>query len=73
MTNQADLYQQIVASKVGPAPLVIKKIVTTTNAGAVGGMPHGTQRLEHYILLSSLPEELRASIERFISAKIAGM
>lgn len=61
------------ATNVGPPPLFIKVITTPSNAGFVGGVPGKVQRLEHYILLSMLPQELQDAVTRCVQSKIAGM
>jgi hypothetical protein len=56
--NKANLQQPIVSDKVGPAPFVIQ-VITTPNAGNAIGGPTMAQHLDHYVKLSSLPDELR--------------
>lgn len=37
--QKVDLYQPIEATRIGPAPIVLRTIVTTTSAYVAGGMP----------------------------------
>jgi hypothetical protein len=68
-----DLYAPIVSTNVGPSPLALR-IVTTPNVGhVVGGVPVGNQRVESYVLLSALPDELRRRVELAIQASLAAM
>lgn len=73
MTQKINTLIPLEATNVGPAPLFMKVITTPSVAGTVGGVPGKTQRLEHYILLSVLPQELQDAVTRCIQAKIAGM
>jgi hypothetical protein len=73
MNPKVDLYQPIEAARVGPPPLVIRAVVTTTNAMIAGGMPTGSRKAEDYILLSALPKELQERVRTAVQAIIAGM
>jgi hypothetical protein len=70
--QKANLYQPIHADRLGPAPLVIKAIVTPQADHMVGGVPSTTARIEPYVLLSALPLELRQRVELAVQTLIAG-
>lgn len=67
-----DPYQPLMAIRPGAAPLTMRLAVTQHVAGIVGGVPTGVTKLETYVLLSALPEELRRRIELAVQAMIAG-
>ena len=69
-TQKVDLYQPVEASRVGPPPLVIKAIVTPNRLEMAGGVPMSTRRVENYVLLSALPEELQRRIELAVQALV---
>jgi hypothetical protein len=71
--QKVDLYQPIVAAKVGPAPLALRIGVTANNDSVAGGMPMSNLKVETYVLLSALPEELRRRVDLAIQALITGM
>ena len=73
MNPKIDIYQPIEANRVGPPPLVIRAIVTPTNAMTVGGMPTDSRRAEDYVLLSALPRELQERVRTAVQAIITGM
>ena len=70
--QKVDLYQPIAASRVGPAPLALRVVVTPTNDSFVGGVPASQARVETYILLSALPQELQERVRLAAQALIAG-
>lgn len=65
-----NLYQPIQAQ--GPAPLVLRVVVAANNQMMVGGVPASSQRVENYVLLSALPEELRRRVELAVQALASG-
>lgn len=67
-----DMFKPIMANKAGPAPVFINAVVTPSNAGYVGGIPSKTQKIERYVLLSAMPDDLRRRIETAIEAIMAG-
>ena len=73
MNPKVDLYQPVENTRVGPPPLVIRAIVTTTNAMVAGGMPLEAKKAEDYILLSALPKELQERVKVAVQAIITGI
>ena len=73
MENKADLYQPVVSSRIGPAPVVVRAVVTTNSDYVMGGMPQAATKVENYILLSALPKELQERVKTAVQALIAGM
>jgi hypothetical protein len=67
-----DLYQPLVANRVGPPPVAIRAIVTPHTAGLVEGVPASTTRGEVYVLLSILPPELRRRVELAVQTVTQG-
>jgi len=70
--QRVDLYQPIVASRVGPPPLTLRVGVTPNADSIAGGTQQGTLRAETYVLLSALPEELRSRIQLAVQALVTG-
>lgn len=73
MENKADIYNPIVATRIGPPPVVIRTLVTHNNNYIAGGMPQAAVTTEDYILLSSLPKELQERVKTAVQAIISGM
>ena len=73
MQNKANIYQPIHAEHVGPAPLVIRTIITPSNAMLVGGVPSDPRIAEDYVCVSALPQELQRRIQTAIESIIAAM
>jgi hypothetical protein len=73
MDNKANLYNPIFASTQGPAPLVIRTIISNNNGYIGGGVPQTSLTAEDYVLLSSLPKELQERIKVAIQAIVSGM
>lgn len=73
MENKADLYQPVVSSRIGPAPVVVRAVVTTNSDYVMGGMPQAATKVENYVLLSALPRELQERVKTAVQALIAGM
>ncbi len=69
---KVDVYQPIEAVRIGPPPLVIRVLVTTSADNFVGGVPASHTRSEPYVLLSALPEELRKRVALAVQALVAG-
>lgn len=72
MNKPTNLFDVIPADRVGPAPIFIKAQVTPTNQGLCEGVPASSTRIEYYVCLSVLPEELRKRVELAIQALQAG-
>lgn len=71
--QKVDIYQPMMASSVGPAPLALRVGITPNNDSVAGGMPMSNVRVETYVLLSALPDELRRRVDLAIQALITGM
>ena len=71
--NRADLFQPIYSAHVGASPLIIKAIVKDNNHNMVGGVPQAALKLEHYVLVSALPQDLQERIKTAIQSIIAAM
>lgn len=65
-----DLYQPIAGA--GPAPLVIRALVTPRTEHMVGGVPPNQTKVENYVLLSAMPDELKRRIEMAVQALLSG-
>lgn len=73
MSNQgdpqrADLYQPIIATRPGPAPLTLRIGVLNHDSMSEGVPSGGTVKGETYVLLSALPEELRRRVHLAVQA-----
>lgn len=73
MDNRADLYQPVIASRIGPPPLVIRTVVSNNNSYIGGGVPQASVTTEDYILLSALPKEIQERVKTAVQALISGM
>lgn len=73
MNPKVDLYQPVENARVGPPPLVIRAIVTTSNDMVAGGMPMESKKAEDYVLLSALPREIQERVRVAVQAIITGM
>jgi len=71
--QRVDLMAPMAAVRPGPAPLVIRAIVTSARGGMVEGVPASAQHPETYVLLSALPAELRTRVGLAVQALVAGM
>ena len=61
--QRIDLFQPILANAPGASPVALR-IGVPNNNSIGGGVPSGgTVRVETYVLLSALPEELRRRVE----------
>lgn len=69
--NAANLYQPVY-SQHPHSPLVVRVVVGSNNQMIVGGVPAGPPKIENYVQLSSLPEELRQRVELAVQALISG-
>jgi len=69
--QRVDLYQPLIATRPGPSPLALR--VGVANATSISeGVPSGPMRVETYVLLSALPEELRRKVELAVQLLISG-
>lgn len=71
-TQKIDLFKPISATNVGNPPLVLRVQVTPSNASSVGGVMMASTRIEPYVLLSALPQELQERVKTAVNALIAG-
>lgn len=71
--QRVDLYAPMEAAQPGPPPLVLRVVVTPNVDGVVGGVPMSNRRVEPYVLLSSLPDEIRQRVELAIQARLQAM
>lgn len=55
----------------GPAPLALR-VGVQSQVSISEGVPSGGVKVETYVLLSALPEELRKRVELAVQALIAG-
>jgi hypothetical protein len=65
--QRVDLYQPLVATRVGPPPLVIRTGTIVSNGQLAGGVP-AVSKVETYVLLSALPAELQERVKTAIQA-----
>lgn len=70
--QDVDLYQPIVATRVGPPPIALRVVTRPSDASFVGGVPQSSTKNEVYVLLSALPEEIQARVRTAIQVLIAG-
>jgi hypothetical protein len=69
--QQVDLFAPIMNTRQGPAPLALR--VGCRNGNSISeGVPNGQVRVETYVLLSALPEELRRRVDLAVQALLAG-
>jgi len=71
--QKVDLYSPIVAIKKGPAPLVMRVGVQPTDVYTTEGALTSPLKIEAYVLLSALPEELRRRVETAVQTIVSGM
>ena len=72
MAQRVNLFQPIVAEAAGAAPLALRVGVPNNNSISEGVPQGGQIRVETYVLLSALPEELRRRVELAIQCMISG-
>ena len=73
MTAQrVDLYQPMLNSRVGPAPLALRVGVTPNAMMTEGGPQEGITKIETYVLLSALPTDLQERVKLAVQMLIAG-
>lgn len=71
--QKVDLYQPMIASRIGPAPLMLRVAVTPNNGMVAGGVPISTTKIESYVLLSALPQELQERVKTAIQMLVSGI
>jgi hypothetical protein len=71
-TQRVDLFQPMIATAGGAAPLALRVGVPNNNSISEGVPQGGQIRPETYVLLSALPEDLRRRVELAIQMLIAG-
>lgn len=70
--QRVDLYQPMISERPGPAPLALRVGVPNHNSISEG-VPSGGLRVETYVLLSALPEELRRRVELAVQMLVSGV
>jgi hypothetical protein len=73
MDNRADFFKPIYASHIGPAPVVVRAVITSNQDSIAGGVPQAALKGESYVLLSALPKELQERVKTAVQALISGM
>jgi hypothetical protein len=73
MENRADIYLPVVATRIGPPPVVIRAVVSNNNSYIGGGVPQSSYTAEDYVLVSALPKELQERVKVAVQAIISGM
>jgi hypothetical protein len=68
-----DIYKPIASKTIGPAPIVINALITSSTAQTVNATMTKNQRIETYVLLSSLPQELKNKVELAIQMMQAAL
>jgi hypothetical protein len=71
--QHVDLYSPILASRKGPAPAIIKIGVQPADSYTVGGPVSSPVKVETYVLMSMLPDELRRRVETAVQTILSGM
>lgn len=67
MNQIVDLSQHIESAHVGSAPAVVNVVVTTNAQYTTQGPVTGYKKIEPYVRLSALPEELQQRIVRAVN------
>ena len=73
MDNRVDIYQPVIAARIGPPPVVIRALISHNNNYIAGGVPQAAVTGEDYILLSALPKELQERVKTAVQAIVSGM
>lgn len=73
MDNRVDIYQPVIATRIGPPPVVIRALISHNNNYIAGGVPQAAVTGEDYILLSALPKELQERVKTAVQAIVSGM
>ena len=70
--QRVDLLQPLISARTGPAPIALRVGVPNATSISEGVPSSNLAKVETYVLLSALPEGLRAKVELAIQALIAG-
>ena len=70
--QRVDLFQPLIADKVGAPPIVLRVGVLNHNSISEGVPQGGMVKPEAYVLLSVLPEDLRRRVELAVQMLISG-
>lgn len=70
--QNVDLYQPMMASRVGPPPIALRVGVVPNNNSIAGGVPQSSMIVETYVLLSALPADMQERVKTAIQLLIAG-
>ena len=71
--QKVNLFAPMMSSQKGPPPLVMEVAVQPQDVMTVGGSMSSPVKVESYVLLSALPEEIRRRVETVVQAIVAGM
>jgi hypothetical protein len=71
--QKINIFAPIMADKVGPAPVVINALITPNKSGYAECVPGNQQKIEQYVLLSVLPEELRRRVELAVQTLLTAL
>ena len=71
--QKVNLYAPIMAAQKGNPPLVLQVGVQPADMMSVGGTVASPVKVESYVLLSILPDEIRRRVETVVQSMIAGM
>ena len=69
--QKVDLYQPIAAARPGAPPLVLRIATAPRVEEMVGGPISNPVKIENYVLLSALPEELRQRVTTAVQALLS--
>jgi hypothetical protein len=69
--QRVDLFQPLLADKPGACPIALRVGVPNQNSISEGVPSGGQFRVENYVLLSALPEELRRRVELAVQLLIS--
>lgn len=62
MNNVADLTKPIFSAHPGKPPAMIRTVISAQQYMMQGAIPSNSQKVEDYVLLNALPEELRQRV-----------
>lgn len=70
--QKVDLYQPLINSRVGPAPVALRVGVTPSPMYTEGGPQQGVTKIETYVLLSALPVDIQERVKLAVQMLISG-
>jgi len=70
--QRIDLYKPIASNRIVSAPLVLRIGVTPSAPNVEGGTLSSSMKIEEYVLLSALPEEIQRRVRMSIDVLVAG-